>query len=71
VRSGLNLKIAHKGMILIAVPLILELVFIAILSILLRQAEVEVQRQLHARAIMDKAGVLARLYSDAGLLLST
>jgi PAS domain S-box-containing protein len=64
-----NLQLSHKGIILVSVPLILELVFIAILSVLLHQAEVEVQRQIRSKAIISQANALSKLFYDAGVAM--
>ncbi|HEY9681880.1 MAG TPA: PAS domain S-box protein, partial [Oculatellaceae cyanobacterium] len=64
-----NLQLSHKGIILVSVPLILELVFIAVLSILLHQAEVEVQRQIRSKAIISQANALSKLFYDAGVAM--
>ena len=53
-RLNLQLKISHKGFILVLVPLVFELVFLIVLSVLLQQAEVEVQRQVRSKAIILK-----------------
>jgi PAS domain S-box-containing protein len=63
----LNLQLSHKGIILVSVPLILELVFIAVLSVLLHQAEVEVQRQIRSKAIISQATQLSKMFYDAGI----
>lgn len=58
-RLNLQLKISHKGFILVLVPLVFELVFLIVLSVLLQQAEVEVQRQVRSKAIISQANALS------------
>ena len=65
----LNLRLSHKGIILVAVPLIFEVVFLAALTFLLRQAEIEVQRQVRSKAIISQANTLSKLFYDAGVAM--
>jgi PAS domain S-box-containing protein len=65
----LNLKLSHKGLILVSVPLIFELIFLATLTALLRQAEIEVQRQVRSKAIISQANTLSKLFYDAGVAM--
>lgn len=65
----LNLKLSHKGLILVAVPLIFEVIFLATLTYLLRQAEIEVQRQVRSKAIISQANTLSKLFYDAGVAM--
>lgn len=68
-RLNLNLKISHKGFILVLVPLVFELVFLIILSVLLQKAEEEVQRQVRSKAIISQANALSKLFYDAGVAM--
>ncbi|HMY52921.1 MAG TPA: CHASE3 domain-containing protein, partial [Candidatus Obscuribacter sp.] len=68
-RLNVNLKISHKGFILVLVPLVFELVFLIILSVLLQKAEEEVQRQVRSKAIISQANVLSKLFYDAGVAM--
>ncbi|MDQ5936056.1 MAG: domain S-box protein [Cyanobacteriota bacterium erpe_2018_sw_21hr_WHONDRS-SW48-000092_B_bin.40] len=68
-RLNLQLKISHKGFILVLVPLVFELVFLIVLSVLLQQAEVEVQRQVRSKAIISQANALSKLFYDAGVAM--
>lgn len=65
----LNLKLSHKGLILVSVPLIFELIFLLTLTMLLRQAEIEVQRQIRSKAIISQANTLSKLFYDAGVAM--
>ncbi|HEY9785026.1 MAG TPA: PAS domain S-box protein, partial [Candidatus Obscuribacterales bacterium] len=65
----LNLKLSHKGLILVSVPLVFELIFLLTLTMLLRQAEVEVQRQIRSKAIISQANTLSKLFYDAGVAM--
>lgn len=68
-RLNVNLKISHKGFILVLVPLVFELVFLIILSVLLQKAEGEVQRQVRSKAIISQANALSKLFYDAGVAM--
>jgi PAS domain S-box-containing protein len=68
-RFNLQLKISHKGFILVLVPLVFELVFLIVLSVLLQQAEFEVQRQVRSKAIISQANALSKLFYDAGVAM--
>jgi signal transduction histidine kinase len=63
-RNRLNLS--QQSLVLIAVPLIFELVFIAILWFLLHQAEDETRRQAHARAVLESITEIEKTYYEAG-----
>lgn len=65
----LNLKLSHKGLILVSVPLLFELIFLLTLTMLLRQAEIEVQRQIRSKAIISQANTLSKLFYDAGVAM--
>ncbi len=60
-----KLKISHKGIILVSVPLIFELVFVLVLTSLLHQAEAELKREAHSKAIISHANDLMRGILDA------
>jgi len=50
----LNLKLSHKGLILVSVPLIFELIFLATLTALLRQAESRFRGKFVLRRLFRK-----------------
>jgi signal transduction histidine kinase len=64
-----HLKLSHKGLILVAVPLALELVFISTLFGLLNEAEIQAKHAERSRAIVTGAEELTRLYYNAGTAL--
>jgi PAS domain S-box-containing protein len=68
-RFNLDLKISHKGFILVLVPLVFELIFLIVLSVLLQNAETEVQRQVRSKAIISQANALSKLFYDAGVAM--
>lgn len=60
-----NLKLSHKGMILVSVPLFFELVFLAMLASLLHQSELETARATRSREIISHANALTKMYYDS------
>ncbi len=54
----LKLRIFHKGMLLVSVPLIFELMFIAILITLQHSLEMQLQREAHSKAVIYHANQL-------------
>ncbi len=60
-----ELKLFHKGLVLVAVPLIFELLFVAVLSKLLIDAESVAAREARAKAIVYKAERLDQLVYQA------
>lgn len=64
-----RLSLAHKQIILISVPLGLGLVFIFILSMMLQQARVEINREARSKAVMSAVERASKLLFDAGNLL--
>ncbi|MBY0357682.1 MAG: CHASE3 domain-containing protein [Candidatus Obscuribacterales bacterium] len=66
-----NLKLSHKGLILVSVPLLFELIFVFTLAGLLQQAENEVKEENRARAVVTHMHWLIRLFIDAGANIAT
>lgn len=59
-----RLKLAHKALVLIAVPLVFELGFVAMLLNLQHEMELEVARETHAREVTDTVNsMLFNLYA--------
>lgn len=63
-----DLKLWQKGLILVAVPLSFELLFVGALVTLLRQAENEIWKERHARAVVTECDRLVKNFVDAGIL---
>ncbi|PWT94528.1 MAG: hypothetical protein C5B53_12910 [Candidatus Melainabacteria bacterium] len=61
-----NLKLTHKGLILVSVPLAFELIFIAVLYGMFKHAEYERARADHARAMVGEASEIMRDLYNAG-----
>jgi signal transduction histidine kinase len=64
-----SLQLKDKALILVAVPLLFELVFVASLTILLRQAETETLRESHSKLILAESNGVLRNFIDAGMAL--
>lgn len=62
----LNLKLAHKGLILVGTILVLELSFIGVLTVLLSQAEQAAEKEAHAKDIVGTTNHIFQLLYDAG-----
>lgn len=56
----LSLKIWHKGLIVVAVPLLFQTVFLVLLYTMVARAEAETARELHAMQITGAANALFR-----------
>jgi PAS domain S-box-containing protein len=67
----LNLKLSHKALILIAVPLIFEVVFISAMAWLVYSAEQEAHRELLSKEIVSTADNIASLSEEAFISLYT
>src|SRR5262245_62145069 len=65
----LDLTLARKGFILIAVPLAFELIFVSVLLLLLRQAELETEREAHSKAIYSTSNSVARLFLECASMM--
>ncbi len=65
-----QLKLSHKGIILVSVPLIFATIFLAFLTYLLNQAEHEVEAQIRAKALVTEAGNLQKSFYDAGVAMA-
>lgn len=64
-----NLKLSHKALILIAVPLVFEVVFIAAMAWLVHSAEQEAHRELLSKEIVSTADNIASLSEEAFISL--
>ena len=65
-----NLKMAHKGVILVSLPLFLGLLFITLLFLLLVQTEQEAEREAHSRKVASLANSFTRNTIDSVYTLS-
>lgn len=65
----LNLKLSHKALILIAVPLLFEMVFVAAMAWLYHGAEQEAGRELRSKEIISMADSVASLTEEASIAL--
>src|SRR5271170_8062924 len=63
-------KISHKGIMMVAVPLALNLLSLAALAYLLNQQELETEREANAKSFHLLASQLGRTFLDAGVTIS-
>jgi K+-sensing histidine kinase KdpD len=68
-RFKLNLKIRQQGAILVAVPLVFELVLVGWLAFALFQAKAQMDSESQSRAVVQEASGLGRAVLDAGTIL--
>lgn len=61
----MNLSLSHKGLIILAVLLSLELVFVGTLATLLRQAEMAALKESHSKEIAGRTNHILQLIYDA------
>ncbi len=61
----LNLRLSHKGLILISVPLVFEIFFVAVLTWLHHQAAAEAAQQERTKQIIAAAQGLEKAFFDA------
>lgn len=55
----LELKLSHKGLILVSLPLAFELIFVAVLALLLVRSDQQVDEECHARAVIYELSNIA------------
>ena len=66
----MDLKLFQKGLILVLVPIVFELIFVGVLASLLKQAEDGMIKENHSRAVVTTAHDLQKIFYDAGAQLS-
>lgn len=65
----INLKLSHKGLILVAIPLIFEILFVGILVVALKRTEYEIGRERHSKTVLYEANALLKDIMDSGMAL--
>ena len=65
-----DLKLSQKAWILISVPLIFELTFVAVLTWLLRQADLEAERQTRAKAVLAETTQLSEMFYEQAITIA-
>lgn len=68
-KINFHLQLSHKGLILVAVPLLFEFVFALVLILAIRQAEHEINRERHSKAVLTESNALLKNIMDSGLAL--
>lgn len=64
-------RLIQKGFILVAVPLVFEIIFVLSLAWLLNQAENDVKAQIHAKNVIFECAKFSGYMQDAGLQLGS
>lgn len=64
-----ELKLSHKALVLVAVPLAFELMFVATLYLMLSSTEKAVRKAEHAREILSHSEIIRRQLYEAGYAL--
>ncbi|MBS1993847.1 MAG: PAS domain S-box protein [Cyanobacteria bacterium SZAS LIN-3] len=67
--SAMTIKLTHKAIIIVAVPLAFELVFVGWLAFLLRNADAEALAAARSREMVAGAATLLKLVQEAGITL--
>lgn len=67
--KALDLKLSHKVIILVSVPIVFMLVFVSVLTFLQKKAEDEIWRERHSKAVIAECNTLMRNFMDAGMFL--
>ncbi len=58
--AQLNLKISQRGFLLVSIPLVFEIIFVAVLTSLITQVEAEMRREAHAKDVVRTVFKLQR-----------
>lgn len=66
-RRGLTLS--HKALILVAVPLVFEFVFVGVLAVLLQKAEFETRKEAHRKAVITESYSLLNTYVNTATII--
>lgn len=64
-----TLKLSHKGLILVAIPLAFQIVFVVTLFALISAAERENLKERHSRNVLSESNAMLRNFMDSALFL--
>ena len=65
-----GLKIAHKGLILVAIPVVFELIFVSFLIVMLQQAESDLRKEIRSKEIIYTAGNFGRNVAEGATAIA-
>ena len=65
----LKLRLSHKGLLLVAIPLVFELLFVGTLFVLLERAENTVEREVRSREIISTSNDMSKSLLDCAYAL--
>lgn len=68
-RLSKEYKLIHKVLLLIAVPLVFQYLFVGVLAYLLQQSEHEVMRERHAHEVIAEANSVLNAFMHVGTLI--
>lgn len=66
---SMHLKLSHKALIVVLIPVFFELAFVCVLIGLLRQAEYETWREGHSKAVIADSNDLIKVFYDSSMAL--
>lgn len=61
---NVNLKVSHKGLIVIALPVLAVTALVILLNVLLARSDEDIEQQMRSKSIIAQANLISRLYSD-------
>ena len=64
-----DLKLSHKALILVAVPLVAQLIFVASLMFVLVKAEHEIWRKSHSNTVLSEANALLNAFVNSTMAI--
>lgn len=67
--TPVKLKLSQQSLLLVGLPLLFMLMFTATLTVLQKQAEEEIRKERHSKAIVNECNVFLKHAADAGLFL--
>lgn len=63
------LKLSKRGLILVTVPLLFELLFVGVLIFSLERTEHEIWKERHSKAVISESNALLKSFLDTGISL--
>jgi len=62
-----SFKLSHKGLLIVAIPLVFQIGFLGVLNVLLKQSEMEVDRQMRSKQIISLSDSVNKSFFEACL----
>lgn len=70
-KPRLQITLSHKGFVIVCLPLFVELVFVAVLLLLLSRVDDQSNRQLHYQKVISQTAGIERAFERSGNALAT